>query len=283
MREPIRIIILFIFLIQAGKVAHAQQRIITAGSAITETVCALGDCDNIVASDRTSLYPAQIQQLPSIGYRSGINAEGILSLKPTLIIAEKEYVEEGVLQQLKSSNVKLVIIDKRVTFDDVKKAILQIGQALGKDADAKKLVAKNEAELAEAKGWLKRATTSPRALCVYNRGTSTMSIAGDETFGEILKYTGATNAVAGVTGYKPLNTEALIAADPEYLIMLSSGFESLGGMDGVLKVAGVAQTTAGKKKQIVVIDALRLTNFGPRFGETVKELVQQLHPELKAR
>src|SRR5689334_17382086 len=169
MREPIRIIILFIFLLQAGKVVHAQQRIITAGSAITETVCALGDCDKIVASDRTSLYPAQIQQLPSIGYRSGINAEGILSLKPTLIIAEKEYVEEAVLQQLKSSNVKLVIIDKRVTFDDIKKAIIQIGQALGKDADAKKLVAKNEAELAEAKGWLKRATASPKALCVYNR------------------------------------------------------------------------------------------------------------------
>lgn len=283
MREPIRIIILFIFLLQAGKVVHAQQRIITAGSAITETVCALGDCDKIVASDRTSLYPAQIQQLPSIGYRSGINAEGILSLKPTLIIAEKEYVEEAVLQQLKSGNVKLVIIDKRVTFDDIKKAIIQIGQALGKDADAKKLVAKNEAELAEAKGWLKRATASPKALCVYNRGTSTMNIAGDETFGEILKYTGATNAVAGVTGYKPLNTEALIAADPEYLIMLSSGVESLGGIDGVLKVTGVAQTTAGKKKQIVVIDALKLTNFGPRFGETVKELVQQLHPELKAK
>jgi iron complex transport system substrate-binding protein len=65
--------------------------------------------------------------------------------------------------------------------------------------------------------------------------------------------------------------------------MLSSGVESLGGIDGVLRVAGVAQTTAGKKKQIVVIDALKLTNFGPRFGETVKELVQQLHPELKAK
>jgi len=283
MREPIRFIILFIFLIQAGKVAQAQQRVITAGSAITETVCALGDCDKIVASDRTSLYPAQIQQLPSIGYRSGINAEGILSLKPTLIIAEKEYVEEAVLQQLASGNVKLVIVERRLTFDDIKKAILQIGQALGKDAEAKKLVAKNEAEMAEAKGWLKRATSSPKALCIYNRGTSTTSIAGDETFGEILKYVGATNAVSGITGYKPLNTEALIAADPEYLVMLSSGFESLGGMDGVLKVAGVAQTTAGRKKQIIVIDALKLTNFGPRFGETVKELVQQLHPELKAK
>jgi len=278
-----RIILLFIFLLSAGISVSAQQRIITAGSAITETVCALGDCDKIVASDRTSLYPAQIQQLPSIGYRAGINAEGILALKPTLIIAEKDYVDDAVLQQLAGSKVKLIIIDRKLNFDDTKKFITQIGQVLGKDAEAKKLIAKNEAELAEAKGWLKKATTSPKVLCVYNRGAATINMAGDETFGEIVKYVGATNAIKGVQGYKPLNTEALIAADPEYLVMLSSGFESLGGLDGALKIQGVQQTTAGKKKQVVAIDALKLTNFGPRFGETVKELVQQLHPELKAK
>src|SRR5688572_1287254 len=97
----------------------AQARIITAGSAITEIVCELGDCDKIIATDRTSLYPAAVQQLPSIGYRSGINAEGILSLKPTLVIAEKEYVDEAVLQQLTSSGVKLLMIEKRKNFADI--------------------------------------------------------------------------------------------------------------------------------------------------------------------
>ena len=84
-----RLFILFTCL-QPALVAYSQERIITAGSALTETVCALGDCDKIIASDRTSLYPAHIQQLPSIGYRTGINAEGIISMKPTLVIAEKE-------------------------------------------------------------------------------------------------------------------------------------------------------------------------------------------------
>lgn len=283
MRANTRIGILFIVLLHAGIIVTAQQRIITAGSAITETVCALGDCDKIIASDRTSLYPAQVQQLPSIGYRSSINAEGILSLKPTIIIAEKDYVEDAVLQQLASGSIKLVVVDRKYSFEDTKKFILQIGQALGKEAEAKKLIAKNEAELAEAKALLKRATALPKVLCVYNRGTATVSMAGQETFGEIIPYGGAANAIGNTTGYKPLNTEALIAADPEYLVMTSTGFESVGGLEGVLKIPGVAQTTAGKKKQIVVIDALKLTNFGPRFGETVKELVAQLHPELKAR
>src|SRR5262245_16650622 len=110
---------------------HAQTRIITAGSAITEIVCALGDGDKIIASDRTSYYPEHIQKLPSIGYRSGISTEGIISLKPTLIIAERDYIEESVLQQLASSGIKLVVIDQRVSFEDTKKAINTIATTLG--------------------------------------------------------------------------------------------------------------------------------------------------------
>lgn len=279
-RFPFFTLLLGIFL--STNIVYAQ-RIITAGSALTETVCALGDCDKIIASDRTSLYPAHVQQLPSIGYRGGINAEGILSLKPTLVIAEKDYVEDAVLQQLTASGVKLVIIDRKYTFNDTKKFIAQIATALNRDAEGKKLIAKIEGELAEANAMLKKATSVPKVLSIYNRGTSTISVAGKNTFGEILSYAGATSAVSDVEGYKPLNTEALIAVNPDYLLMVSMGVESLGGIDGVLKIPGVAQTTAGKKKQIVSIESLKLTNFGPRFGEAVKELVVLIHPELRAK
>jgi iron complex transport system substrate-binding protein len=263
--------------------AQSTARIITAGSAITETVCALGDCDKIIASDRTSLYPTNIQSLPSIGYRSSINAEGIISLKPTLIIAEKEYVEEAVLQQLSSSGIKLVIVDQRNNFNDTKKCISQIASALGREAEGKKLIALNETAIAESKILLAKATTSPKVLCVYNRGATNISVAGKKTFAAILDYVGATNVIPDAEGYKPLNTESLIASDPEYLLMLSTGFESIGGMEGALKIPGVAQTTAGKKKQVIAIEGLKLTNFGPRFGEAVKELVTLLHPELRAK
>lgn len=276
------ILLLLICILSYSNIVYAQ-RIVTAGSALTETVCALGDCDKIIASDRTSLYPAHIQQLPSIGYRGGINAEGILSLKPTLVIAEKDYVEDAVLQQLTASGVKLVIIDRKYTFNDTKKFIAQIATALGRDAEGKKLIAKIEGELAEANAMLKKTTTVPKVLSIYNRGTSTISVAGKNTFGEILSYAGATSAVSDVEGYKPLNTEALIAANPDYLLMVSMGLESLGGIEGALKIPGIAQTTAGKKKQIVSIESLKLTNFGPRFGEAVKELVVLIHPELRAK
>lgn len=277
-------LVLFLLVIGISVSSSAQQlRIITAGSALTETVCALGDCDKIIASDRTSLYPAEIQKLPSIGYRTGISAEGILGLKPTLIIAEKDYVDDAVLQQLAGSGVKLVIVDRKFTVDDTRKFIQQIATALHREAEGKKLIAKIEGELAEAKAMLKRATAIPKAVCIYNRGTATVSVAGTNTFGEILSYAGAVSAVKDVEGYKPLNTEALIAANPDYLVMIDAGLQSIGGVEGMLTVPGVAQTTAGKKKQIVSLDSLMLTNFGPRFGEAVKALVVLLHPELQPK
>lgn len=275
--------ILSLLLLLISPVAVAQERIITAGSALTETVCALGDCDKIIASDRTSLYPAHIQQLPSIGYRGGINAEGIISLKPTLIIAEKDYVDDAVLEQLGQSGIKLLIIDHKPEIGDTKKFILQIAVALKRETEGKKLIAKIDNDLAEANALLKKTTTRPKVICIYNRGTATVSMAGKNTFGNILSYVGATSAVADIEGYKPLNTESLIASNPDYLLMVSTGLESIGGVDGMLKVPGVAQTTAGMKRQIVAVESLKLTNFGPRVGEAIKEIIVLLHPELRSK
>lgn len=273
---------IFLVLMLAFSPAFSQHRIITAGSALTETVCALGDCDKIVASDRTSLYPESIQKLPSIGYRGSINAEGIISLKPTLIIAEKDYVKDEVLAQLTASGIKLLIIDRKMTVEDTKKYIAQIAEVLGRQAEGKKLIAEIDAELNDAKALLKKATSNPKVLGVYNRGAATISMAGKDTFGEIINYVGAQNVFTSVEGYKPLNTEALIAGNPDYLITTSYGLESIGGVEGFLKIPGVAQTNAGKKKQIISIDTLMLTNFGPRVGKAIKEIIYLIHPELKS-
>lgn len=260
--------------------AFAQQRIITAGSAITETVCALGDCDKIIATDKTSTYPESVQKLPSIGYRNSINAEGILSLKPTLIIAEKDYVKDEVLAQLSTGGIRILIIDRKLNVSDTKKFITQVAAVLNRQAEGKKLIASIDADITQARALVKKATAVPGVLGIYNRGSSTMTLAGRETFSEILQYAGARNVFNAVEGHKPLNTEALIATNPDYILLTTNGLESLGGVEGFLQIPGVAQTTAGKKKQIVSLDSLMLTNFGPRIGKAIKELVFLIHPEL---
>ncbi|HWA35364.1 MAG TPA: ABC transporter substrate-binding protein [Cyclobacteriaceae bacterium] len=273
--------LLFTVLI-AASICSFSQRIVTAGGAMTETVCALGECSRIVASDKTSLYPPDIQNLPSIGYRTSISAEGIISLKPALVIAEKDYVDESVLAQIRSTGIKAIVVDRAYSFEGTKNLIRTIAAELNKQAEGEKIISKIEGELAEAAALVNRSGTSPRVLCVYNRGTSSFDAAGTKTFSEILPYVGAKNAIEGVNGYKPLNIEAMIAANPDYMLLFESGLKSLGGVEGLLNVPGVLQTKAGKDKKIIAMDGVKLSNFGPRFGEAVKELASLLHPDLKS-
>ncbi|MCW5911085.1 MAG: ABC transporter substrate-binding protein [Cyclobacteriaceae bacterium] len=253
------------------------QRIITAGSAITETVCALGDCSKIVASDRTSLYPAEIQKLPSIGYRTSISAEGIISLRPTLFIVELDYVKSEVIEHIKSAGISVLAIERTFSFEGTKDLVQKIAAVLNRQEEGKKLVAKIEGELADAKKIVGQSGTTPRVLCVFNRDKSALNLAGANTFSEILKYAGAVPAVTGVEGYKPLSTETLLTSRADFLLMFESGVQALGGIEGVLAIPGVQQLPAGKKKQVIAMDGIRLSNFGPRLGEAVKELATQLH------
>jgi iron complex transport system substrate-binding protein len=244
---------------------------------MTETVCALGDCANIVATDKTSLYPVEVTKLPSIGYRSGIKAEGIIALKPALFIVEKAYVEDAVVKQIESAGVEVIEIPRAYDLAGTRELIRTIAKALNKVSQGEQVIARIDAQLAEAGAVIKKAKTSPKVLCIYNRGTSSFDVAGNNSFANILPLVNATPAITGVEGYRPLNTEALIASNPDYLLMFESGVKSLGGVEGVLRVPGVNQTTAGRKKQVIVMDGIKLSNFGPRLGEAVKELADVLY------
>lgn len=260
-----------------ASISSFGQRIITAGSAITETVCALGDCSKIVASDRTSLYPAEIQKLPSIGYRTSISAEGIISLKPTLFIVEADYVKPEVIEQIKSAGIMVVAIERTYSFEGTKDLIQKIASAINRTDEGKKLIIKIGSELAEAKKIVSQSKTTPRVLCVFNRDKTSLNIAGTNTFSKILQYVGAAPAVTDVEGYKALNTEMLITSKADFLLMFENGVQALGGVEGVLTIPGVQQLPAGKKKQIVSMEGIKLSNFGPRLGEAVKELAIQFH------
>ncbi len=272
------LVIVFSILIST---TYAQQRIVTAGSSSTEIVCALGFCDKIVASDRTSLYPQMIQNLPSIGYRSAIGAEGVISQKPDLIFFEKDYVKDDVITQLKSARLKTVVLEHEQNFESTKQRIRTIASALSVKDQGEALIKKIESGLSELQKKVAKTTSRPKVLCVYNRGAGNMMVAGENTSFGLLPLAGTANAVSGVEGYKPLNTEYLIKSDPEYILFFTSGLESIGGIEEALKIPGVEQTTAGKTRQIIAMDGILLTNWGPRIAEAANQLFELTHNQPK--
>lgn len=278
--KKIIVIICFSFCFQ---VATAQDRIVTAGSSSSEIVCALGHCDKIVSTDRTSVYPPELQALPSIGYRNSIGAEGIIAQRPDLVIMEEEYVKEALIEQLESTGIRTVVVAQERSWESTQERIRTIAEALDDKQAGEQLITRIENELAEVERLVASSDDRPKVLPVYARGAGNLQVGGSNSAFSLLELAGVQNAVPEINGFKPLNTESLIKANPDYILFFTSGLESIGGVDGALEITGVAQTTAGKKRQIIAMDGVKLTSWGPRVAEAARELFFLTHPESHAQ
>lgn len=262
-------------------VEESKRKIVTIGGTITEIVYALGEGDAIIAVDKTSTYPEAVKQLTNIGYRNSIKAEGIISLAPDLLLAEEEYMNADIYTQLESTGIQFKTFTSSTSIDSTISLIKNIAAYLDKSAQGDSLIAILQEDRTKLNDLLAQTENKPKVLFVYARGPETISIAGTGTFAEsIIPLAGGQMAIADAEGFKPLTSEALVTSNPDYLLIFESGLQSLGGVEGALKIKGLELTTAGKEKNIIALDGLYISGFGPRAAKAAYELAQKIHPEL---
>lgn len=256
--------------------AGERPRIVTLGSAITETAFALGAGDDVVGVDATSVHPDAARGRAQLGYLRQLSAEGILSLRPSLVLASAEAGPPAVIEQLRSAGVRVVVAPAGATLDGVRARIRLLGDVLDRREAAARLDEKlrRDATALEA-----RRTRSPRArvLCIYARGSATMLVSGRGTACDAaLRLAGAENAIDTYEGYRPLTSEGVVAARPDAIVVPTRGAESAGGVESILARPGVALTPAGRARRVVAIDDLLLLGFGPRTVEGATLLASKL-------
>lgn len=262
-------------------IVRDTSRVITLGGPVTEIVYALGAGGKVIAADTSSSYPAAVTTLPKIGYQRALTAEGIISLKPTLVIATTEAGPPTTLAQLRAAGVNVLILAVEYTPQGTKAKISTIARVFGKEARAAELNATIDRDLAKAGLLAARFKSRPKVMFIYARGAQSAQIGGSDTAADaMIRLAGGVNPVGSVQGYKPLTAEAAVAAAPDVVLMLSGGLESVGGKEGLLKLPGIGQTPAAKNGRVVALDDLYLLGFGPRLGRAVQDLTLQLHPEL---
>ncbi len=149
---------------------QAKERIVSAAGAITETIYALGAQDELAAVDVSSVYPAEANALPKIGYARQLSAEGILSMNPTVVLVTEDAGPPEVLKQIADAKVKVISLTNKHTPEAAAERILQIGEAINRKAEAEKLVAKLNEEVAAAKALAAGVTSKPRVMFIYARG-----------------------------------------------------------------------------------------------------------------
>jgi iron complex transport system substrate-binding protein len=262
--------------------ASAERRIVSIGGALTETLYALGAQGDLVGADTTSLFPEAAQRLPSVGYARALSAEGVLSLRPTLVVASQEAGPPAVLRQIEAARVPLALLDADHRFEGVVARTQRLAELCGQVEPGRALVADLQQRWAQVQDQLARRTASgkpaPRALFVLSHSMAQVRVSGSGTAADaMLRYAGAVNVLGSVEGYKPLTPEAAIAAAPEVILVTEQGLQAAGGIDGLLKAPGLAQTPAGRARRVVALEALLLLGFGPRLPQAVAALANALH------
>lgn len=251
-----------------------RTRLITLFGDITEIVYALGAEEHLVARDASSIYPAEAETLPNLGFAGTLNAEAILALEPTLVIGTQLTGPAGVLEQLQDAGVEVLLLDAMREIDAPRRKIQAIGAALGIPRTAAALADDVERRLAEATAGAEAVERPLRVLHVYIRrgGVQLVSGAGNEAQ-TIIEAAGGIDAATetGIVGWESLTPEALVAIDPEVYLVMDRGLEAIGGVEGLLAIPGMAETRAGRGQYVVSMPDLELL-LGPRLPEAVAEL-----------
>ncbi|KAA2240812.1 ABC transporter substrate-binding protein [Chitinophaga agrisoli] len=271
--RPFLILLCTCLLLTVAGFAQPAKRIVSLNGTVTEIICALGFEQSLAGVDVTSTWPASVRQLPKVGHNRNISAEPVLALQPDLILATDNFLTPAVLEQFKQTGVKTVVLKQEFTLAGTKQLIRQVAAALQAPEKGNALCQQLDKEQLA----LHITQQSKKVLFIYARGAGTLMVAGQETpLDHMITLAGAQNAANGFKDFKPLTTEALVAANPDVILLFDTGLQSVGGVNGLLKVPGIPQTNAGKQQKIVAMDGQLLSGFGPRVIQAIKELSVKL-------
>ncbi|WP_308409546.1 ABC transporter substrate-binding protein [Streptomyces sp. A3M-1-3] len=258
----------------------SADRIVPLTGSLNEIVHTLGLGSQVVARDITATFE-QAKDLPVVTRAHDVSAEGVLSLKPTLVLADTSTGPAEAVGQIRDAGIPLVVVEPAKSLDDIATRIDSVAAALGVKAAGTELKARTRNRIAAVQKAVPPPARKPRVAFLYLRGTASVYLLGgrDSGAGSLLEAAGAVDAGSGLDkDFTAITSEALAKAAPDAILVMSKGLASVGGVDGLVKIPGVGETPAGMDRRVISIDDGVLLNYGPRTDQVLKSLIEQLYP-----
>lgn len=238
----------------------SKARIVALANGAAEIVAALGAKSALVGRDIAST-DAELSAIPIVTSGHQVIAEKVIALKPTVVIIDGSTGPATAIAAIKSARIKVVKINEAWNLTDIFTKVKAVGNAIG--LPSKTLIAKMKSSITGAK-----TTWKPKIAFLYLRGPSSIYLIGGPGSGadSLINAIGGTD-VGAQTLKNPFNTltsEALVKANPDLILVMTKGLQSVGGISGLINLPGVAQTNAGKAKRVLSVDDSLLLSFGPR-------------------
>ncbi|MCQ0971781.1 ABC transporter substrate-binding protein [Paracoccus sp. TK19116] len=256
------------------------QRILSIGGSVTEIVYALGQQDRLIARDTTSSFPAEAQSLPDVGYMRALSPEGVLSVRPDLILSEDGAGPPETIAVLRQADIPFETIPAGTNADGLAAKIEAVANALGVPDAAKAPVADLRADLAALDASALDGDRKRVLFILSLQGGRVMASGTGTAADAMIRLAKADNAIAAFEGYKPLTDEAITAAAPDVIVMMDRG-EATGSHDAayadLLAMPAISTTPAAKAGAVIRMDGLYLLGFGPRTGQAARDLHRAIY------
>ncbi len=252
--------------------SFSVSRVVVLANGVAEIMNSLNAKAIIVGRDISSSEKA-LSDIPVVTSGHQVLPEKVIALKPDIVIIDASTGPKAAIDQIKTAGIKIVQTSESWTLTDIANKVNSVATAIG---------APQQGQL------LNRAITSaietstlpnkPRIAFLYLRGTSSIYLIGGHGSGadSLISSIGGID-VGAQTLPRPFNTmtaESLAILNPDVIIVMTKGLQSVGGISGLIKLPGVAQTRAGKNHAVIDVDDSLLLSFGPRTPSLVKALAK---------
>lgn len=248
-------------------------RVVSVATGVAEIIQALGAADALVGRDlKTEI--SSLATVPVVTDVHALNAEKVLAQHPTLVIADAQTTPGSALDQVEAAGVQVIVMPEVWRLDQVADRITQVGAALGVPDQVTALLDNM------APDYEKATLKYSKVAFLYLRGTASIYLIGGKESGadSLLTAAGATDlgAKAGLAPFAPLTPETLAQMQPEVLLVMTKGLDSVSGVKGLVELPGVKQTPAAKAKRVIAVDDGLLLAFDTRCLKLVQMLNEAL-------
>ena len=285
MRLSTRVAALCVGLLASHHVAATElpQRWVSAGGALSEWVSALGGESKLVGVDTTSQHPEALKALPSIGYQRQLSAEGILSLRPQILVGTEEMGPPPILSQIRNAGVQVELFSAQPDLPALQSNLQHLGKLLGAEDRASKLFESYQQQLDQQKVRVTKAQLSlpsPGVLVLIGHAGGKPLIAGKDTSADWLLQRAGGHNLATHTGYKPFSVESLISLDPQVLVFADRALSGEEARAALFKENPILSSTrAAKDGRVIELDpTLLVGGLGPRLPNELKKLSDGFFP-----
>ena len=257
------------------------------GGNISVTIAGLGFAKSLVGVDQSTTLEslADLPRVTSGGHT--VNAEAIIDLHPDVVITDGSVGPRDVIEQLQDVGIQVVFVKNDPSFAGAEELARQVAAIYGSPQTgeqlAQRIAGEVDAKIAEIAEIAPEATGDKlRVAFVYLRGSAGVYYLFGKSSGadQLIEAVGGIDVATemGWDGMKPMTDEALVKANPDLILVMSHGLDSVGGVEGLLEEKpAIAVTTAGEHRRFVDMEDGTVLSFGPRSAEILDALARAIY------